>query len=374
MPKQKRLSAAGVYVSAGGPTLGIQKNFEIVAHYTDGLFGKSTREHNWPRVYEDTDPGEWETDSSIDFMYCAPPCAAFSSLGGRGIDWESNPKIQKAYQALELGLESKPKIWMMESVTGFYRRGRSFIEMAEERWMEAGYQITHFITGGILHGVPQRRIRWHMFASRVEMQFPKDRGKQVLTMRDAFKVYGPPKQGLGQAPTNDKIKKLQRYAPDGCKYRDVFTHLVGIHDSEVGLYSGVPHYSLRRGEWDRSVPTLVGTPRVYMPKPETRLYSVGEGLVMCGYPKSFDIVGRNVRDSYDQIAKGILPPLAEYLGKVARLSLEENVRIRKPKEPRVVDWSGDARALARQVDPPIPKMHMKYWGVYNNWLVRKRDE
>jgi len=373
LSKKKLYSAAGVYVSAGGPTLGIQKNFQVEAHYTDGGFGRATRLHNFPNTVELGNPEVWDY-TPFDFMYCAPPCAAFSSLGGRGIDWENNPKIQKAYQALELGLASKPKIWMMESVTGFYRRGRSFIDMATDRWMDEGYQITHFLTGGILHGVPQRRIRWHMFASKVEMVFPDDRGKPVLTMRDAFKAYGPPEEGLGQAKSNDRISPLQKFAPDGCKYRDVYTHLTGINDSDVGLYSGVPHYSLRRGEWNRSVPTLVGTPRVYMPKPQKRLYSVGEGLVMCGYPRSFEIVGRNVRDSYDQIAKGILPPLATYLGKVARSSLEEGIRIKKPKEPVIVDWSSDARALARKVDPPIPRLPQKLFGIHKDWLVQKRDE
>lgn len=371
--KKKKFSAVGVYVSAGGPTLGINKSLEVIGHMTDGGFAFQTRQHNFPKVEEHIYHETWP-DMDADYVYCAPPCAAFSSLGGRGIDWESNPKIQKAYQALEYGLSVKPKIWMMESVTGFYRSGRSFIDMAVDRWMGEGYQITHFLTGGILHGVPQRRIRWHMFAHKVKLEFPSNLGPQVHTMREAFEFYGPPREGLGQAKPNARVGPLQQYALDGCKYRDVYTFLTGIQDKEVGLYSGVPHFSLRRGEWDRSVPTLVGTPRVYMPRPQKRLYSVGEGLVMCGYPSSFRLYPRNVRDAYDQIAKGILPPLATYLGKIADASLTAGVKIRKPKEPEIVDWSYDARAVAMQVDPRIPKMDPKYWGIHPEWLVQKRDE
>jgi site-specific DNA-cytosine methylase len=245
--------------------------------------------------------------------------------------------------------------------------------MAEKQWMDLGYQVTHFLTGGILHGVPQRRLRWHMFAHKVKLVFPDNRGPVVRTMRDAFDKYGLPKERYGQAPGSPRIEPLQRYAQNGCKYRDVYTFLTGIQDSEVGLYAGVPHYSLRRGEWDRSVPTLVGTPRVYMPKPEKRLYSVGEGLVMCGYPKRFELVARNTRDAYDQIAKGILPPLARYLGSIAKESLEQGIKIRKPHEPEIVDWTHEARSMDR-LNPRIPKMPERLWGIHKEWLVRKRDE
>jgi hypothetical protein len=94
---------------------------------------------------------------------------------------------------------------------------------------------------------------------------------------------------------------------------------------------------------------------------------------MCGYPRNFELVPRNVRDAYDQIAKGILPPLGDYLGRVAKASLEEGIRVKKPKEPAVIDFTDDARRLGRE-DPRIPKMDQKYWGIHREWLVRKRDE
>ena len=371
---KKKYSAVGVYVSAGGPTIGVSNHLNVLAHYTDGQFGYDTRQENFPNIREFTDPDHWPT-ASVDYMYCAPPCAPFSSLGKRGVNWENDPKIKKAYQALHHGLEVQPKIWMQESVPNFYKKATSFIEEAEEAWTSLGYQVTHFITGGILHGVPQRRIRWHMFASKVKLVFPDELGPRVLTMREAYRVYGPPsKKNTEQMPSNARVDALQKWAPNGCKYRDVYTHLTGIQDNEVGLYAGVPHFSLRRGEWDRSVPTLVGTPRVYMPSPEQRLYSLAEGMVMCAYPRDFHFVAKNVRDAYDQLAKGIMPPLGDYLGKVARASLDEGIRIRKPKAPEVVDWSHAARSATRGSDKPIPKMPPKLFGIKSKWLVRKRDE
>lgn len=367
---KKKYEAIGLWVSSGAPTIGVERELNVIAHFSDGKFGYETRQENWPKMREWTEPDIWPMHKyeNIDFMYCAPPCAPFSKLGKRGTDWEKDEKIKKADACLTAGLIAQPKIWLMESVPAFYTKGQGWWQDAEQKWLSRGYSVTYFTTGSVLHGAPQIRLRWHMIAHKVELVFP-DPQYGPRTLREGLKFYGVERDSL-QAKHPPKLGPLYRHTPVGGRFRTTFMWMAGIREpDDRGLFRGIPGMAYRRLRWDASVPVITGSPRQFMPE-EPRLYSVGEGKAICGFPHDFRLVG-SAKEQYALVGRCIMPPVAEYLGKMARLSLEQGKRLRGPRT-YVVDHSPLAYTERRK-NELIAKMPQKLWDTKPEWRVEKND-
>ena len=110
------MKALGTYIFAGGFTLGVSKHFDVDAHFESkpGLY-KKTFKANFPDipVYEGED--DWprkKFKNKIDFVYCNPPCAPWSNLGGaqKGAGaWRDDPRIKCWRDSFNLLKDLKPK-------------------------------------------------------------------------------------------------------------------------------------------------------------------------------------------------------------------------------------------------------------------------
>ena len=82
-----RPEALGVYIFAGGFTLGVKKHFRVIAHLEDGPYGSGTMRHNQPDVELFASPSTWLEDGRLErfkhmpWIYGNPPCAPWSSAG-----------------------------------------------------------------------------------------------------------------------------------------------------------------------------------------------------------------------------------------------------------------------------------------------------
>lgn len=356
----KKFTAVGVYTSAGGFSRGMQDGgAKLIAHLHDGDFGYETLLANFPKVDTFAPYSEWPLDRlsvvEPDVMFCAPPCAPWSMGGGKGKKLDSDPRVEKFGHALQAGLTVKPRIWVMESVVNF-SKSTELIKMLEETWTQRGYAITHFFSNYLLHGVPQNRNRYHFIASRV----PLYRGiPREIDYDDRLPVAGDflpsDAQEKWELITDNTYKKfdpiIRAHCPPGHRLRKVYRALAGLEDGEPGG----PSFNYYRLRQDYPASTMLAKPRIIHPNGK-RLINVREGMALAGYPPDFKLVGSTEEKKYNQLGKGVLPPMGWYLAQIFRVSLDtpKNFKIGDVPASEVIDWRDEAHQLLRQKPKPYP--------------------
>lgn len=350
------MRAIGVYVSAGGFSAGVEKHFKIIAHFTDGLFGHDSLQHNFPDVPIHHPGNSWGwPKKQVDFMYCAPPCAPFSPIGKGGKDWKNDKRVDKLRHAVNIGIRLKPKIWVVESVPGLPAKGWWLVERIIDKWMNEGYSITEFWTGGILHGIPQRRIRWHLIAHRVELRFPPP-SSSVHTFREALEDRPPKDQRYSKV--GGKMGMIMPYIPPGGKARETWAYVTGATDHLPGI-------PWRRCAWDRPATAITGAIRQIHPD-INRVLTIGEIKSVCGYDQDFWLP-ESLSKSYAYLGKGVLPPVGEYLAAMAAESLKANVRLDRV-EKHVVDYRPHVYSVMKTF-PAIQKIDSRFEGIHQDWIT-----
>ena len=169
------MKALGTYIFAGGFTLGVQKHFDVQAHFEmkPGLY-KKTVKANFPDlpIYEGED--EWprkKFKGKIDFVYCNPPCAPWSNLGGaqKGAGaWRNDPRIKCWRDSFNLLKELEPQAIAIESVPRVYsiNGGRPMITELSKEAIDLGYQVTHLLIDGGFTGLNHSRKRFFFIATK----------------------------------------------------------------------------------------------------------------------------------------------------------------------------------------------------------------
>lgn len=107
----------------------------------------------------------------FDIVVGGPPCQGFSTAGKRALDDERNGLVLAFLRAIEI---TKPKIFVMENVTGFktFQNGLIYEEVVRFA-KKLGYQVRSAIVLASLSGVPQRRRRFLLVGSKVGLfKFP----------------------------------------------------------------------------------------------------------------------------------------------------------------------------------------------------------
>lgn len=375
--KQKNsITGIGAYVSAGGFSHGVRAaGVRILAHLTDGEFGRETLEHNFQGVDNFFPYEEWPLDRlealEPDFFYCAPPCAPWSRSGGRGLKIEDDPRVKKVGHVIEAGLQIKPTIWLMESVPQMPEWTPEFTKKLENTWTEAGYSVTHFYTNTLLHNTPQNRPRYHMIAHRVQLVFPEWHIGAITTADVLKDMPKPKKKELIHSRDIDRYAYLLPHTPQGARLRQAYRHLAGMplgSENRTGKIGGPP-FMLARLRWDAPCLTLVSAPRRFHPL-EDRYLTYREGLAVCGFNDfpGFDFVGETETEKFSQIAKGVLPAVGNYLARMAIESIAAGEPLDEP-HVEVVDFRPHANAIMRRI-PRRPRFDPATHGMYPHFKER----
>jgi site-specific DNA-cytosine methylase len=327
-----KYTALGCYIFAGGFTVGVQKHFKILGHLEDGDFGVPTARLNWPKLPIYTDPATWplrELRGEVDFMYCNPPCAPWSATGRRatqGYDsWRTDPRVEcvrKAYGAFEA---IRPHVWVWESVPGAYNAGRELVDALTASAAKLGYSATHFLTDAQLHGLPQRRQRFHLVLHDVELNFPAPTGP-IIPVGRALRGVNPK-----WWPTHGKLMtRLIKHTRPGDGLRETYDRLYPKpRKNAKGQAIGRPTWMNFRLEADKPSPTLIGAGHAVHPTKD-RIIAPEEQAALCAYPKDFKWQGRGGA-LYAQICRAVTPVIGNYLGGVAKEGVRRNKKLRTPQ-------------------------------------------
>jgi site-specific DNA-cytosine methylase len=333
--------ALGVFIFAGGFTVGVQKHFDIIGHFEDGPYGVATAQHNLKNyrgeqlpVWEDTSHwpvGDITRRDRPDFIYGNPPCAPWSlASAGRSVHWTDDPRLNYVRRQFALLDQMKPTVWAWESVRPAYTRGRAFVDTIVEAAMARGYSATALLVNGEFHGVPQTRKRFFLVLHRVAIPWAADRNKKIPTVADAF-ARPFKRETLWPSPCPPMELKLLKKARPGeglsLAFNRLFPEKVEARGEGERL-KGRPSFQRMRLRADRPSPVLLGIPHKYHPDKD-RLISVEESAALCGYPRGFEFQGP-IAKRFAQVAQAVMPPVGEYLARMVRAGIDGGLKIKEP--------------------------------------------
>jgi DNA (cytosine-5)-methyltransferase 1 len=270
---------------------------------------------------------------------CAP-CQPFSTYKQR---YDEDPRWDLVESFAQLAARVQPDFVTMENVPSLlkYKEGRVFARF-KEVIEAAGYNVQWEVAQCELFGVPQRRRRLVVIASKLACP-PKLKATRTtpLTVRDA--IASLPPVGAGDAEKKDplhiaaslsdtNLARIKASKPGGT-WRDwPFELRAKCHQRASGkTYSGV----YARMEWDKPSPTMTtqcygfGNGRFGHPE-QDRAITLREAAILQSFPKSYSFLPNGEKPMLSEVGRWIgnaVPVgLAEAIGNsISSIILENKI-------------------------------------------------
>ena len=331
------ISCVDLYCGTGGLSYGLKSaGIDVVAGVDlDGSCAWSYERNVGARfVHRDVsriDAAELEslfTDGSYRLLAGCAPCQPFSTYGRtrRSEDgrWALLHEFRRLVEAVT------PEFVTMENVEGLERHEvfAAFVESLERN----GYAVTHDVLDCERYGVPQRRRRLVLIASRIaDVRLPESGDGDVLTVRDTI-AHLPAVEAGGEPVSEDRLhvaaglsplnrRRIEASKPGGT-WRDWPDELLAdCHRRSTGsTYPSV----YGRMEWDEPSPTITtqcyayGSGRFGHPE-QNRAITLREAALLQSFPENWEFVPPDGPVHFATIGRAIgnaVPPkLAEAVGR-----------------------------------------------------------
>ena len=274
---------------------------------------------------------------------CAP-CQPFSKLNKKRL---SKREVQKhwypLYRFMRLIRAVKPEIVSMENVPDLSKEEKypvfsDFLKTLQE----CGYSVSYRVVDSSRYGVPQRRRRLVLLASRlgqIELIPETHSEEQLSTVRDA--ISGLPRLKEGTSNPKDPLHRASKLSPLN-KKRIAATPrnggrakswdkalLLNCFRKDTGHSYMCSVYGRMR--WDEPAPTMttqctsLGTGRFGHPS-QNRAISLREAALLQSFPSSYDFVESDQIQS-GQLARHIGNAVPVLLGRAIGTSLKKHLRV-----------------------------------------------
>ncbi len=269
---------------------------------------------------------------AFSMIFGSPPCQAFSSLNAktRGVNTENDPRAKLPLEFVRIVEEVKPDFVALENVPNIVKNP-VFAEILK-RLEKRGYKTRAQVVDAASYGVPQRRKRLILLASRlgeIELITPEEFGATPRTVRDAIGDLEPiqagetsPRDPLHKAGRLSELnlRRLRALEP-GASRRALPDELKLACQKRP---NGDRYASANaRMEYDKVAPTIstefhiLGTGRFGHPE-QDRALSLREGARLQTFPDEYKFVpndapirlGRTAR----LIGNAVPPTLAKAIG------------------------------------------------------------
>jgi len=267
---------------------------------------------------------------------CAP-CQPFSSYS-QGRDARKDGKWGLLNHFGRLVEESQPHIVTMENVPQLPRHEVLVDFLGTLKRLN--YRVSYGVLKCALFGVPQRRERFVLLASRLgEIELPKSNSNQIATVREAIGCLT--KISAGESDPEDRLhaaswlsplnKKRIRHSSPGGSWRDWPDQLVAAcHKKQSGkTYPSV----YGRMEWDKPAPTITtlcygyGNGRFGHPE-QDRAISLREASILQSFPLNYQFVEKDAPVEFRTIGRlignAVRPLLAKGIGTAIVKHLSEH--------------------------------------------------
>lgn len=343
---KKNLKAVDFFCSIGGMTYGFRKaGVEVIAGIDIDDSCKDTYEYNnkgskfihadikkysFKQLEKDT--GIKKNDDSLIFIGCSP-CQYWSIIKTIKTKSELSKDLLTDFQ--KFVAHFKPGYVVVENVPGILKQQdesglKDFILSLED----AGYVVKYKILNAVHFGVPQRRRRFTLIASRVNknISLSEPQKKNVKTVREFIgKKNGFPKIEAGHTDKTKFMHTSARLSEKNLQRIKRISHNGGSraewqNDSKLqlecykDLESGFTDIYGRMA-WDKPSPTIttkfhsISNGRFGHPE-EDRGISLREGATLQTFPKSFVFFEKSIGKVARQIGNAVPPNLAHHIAKL----------------------------------------------------------
>jgi DNA (cytosine-5)-methyltransferase 1 len=331
-----------LFAGAGGMTLGFSREgFEPVFAVELEQAAAQTYEANFGSHVFSGPIQEVDRFPDADVVIGGPPCQGFSPLG-RDRDPRSREMLNRLWREYARALKQvRPLMFVIENVPEFVKseQFQAFLRTAKRDKALRDYKIEYRVLHAVEYGVPQRRRRGIVIASRIgapswpEPTHGEEAGlfgaKPHATVRDAIGDLPLEPDGVNwHIPRNPTAKSLERYraVPEGGNRFDLARNRPDLlPDCWARKKSGTTDV-FGRLWWDRPAFTI----RTEFFKPEKGRYlhpqahrpiTHREAARLQTFPDDFMFEG-NKTEVARQIGNAVPPLLAQRIAAAVRASLE----------------------------------------------------
>lgn len=254
------------------------------------------------------EPGE------LDLLAGCPPCQGFSRLRTRNqctyVEDNRNDLVADFYRFVKV---INPKMVMLENVPGLGRDQR-FADM-RDNLASLGYKVVTEVLNAADYGVPQRRKRLIMLASRVHKPEIAPLAKSRVTVRDALKGVAAPsrtKDKLHAMPENRSLavrELIARIPKDGGSRSDLGEKdQLECHKRTRGF-----HDVYGRMAWDDLAPTITSgchnpSKGRFLHPSHNRTITLREAALLQGFPISYQFEIKHGKEAIALMIGNALPP------------------------------------------------------------------
>jgi len=330
----KKPVALGANIFAGGFSLGVSKHFRLLGHleHADGYGAETSHRNLGVPVYVGLDQWPDKLPVKLDWLYANPPCAIWSLAAARkvgsGYTWRNDPRLQRIRDIFTLVDRYKPSVWTWESVCQAFQKGREFVEEIADEAEKRGYSTSYVLIDAMYLNTPQTRKRFFLVLHKIEIDWKKatpDYSAPIMTAGQALRGVKPDK-GHTTNISNQLESKIIKHAKPGETLAKVFDRLhpnpkIGPRGQRLGR----PSFLKRRLHPDRPSGVVIGE-TLFHPK-EHRYLAANEAAALCGFPQSWEWPKA---DAYNLMARGVMPPVAEWLARNVARAVRAGKRVRKP--------------------------------------------
>ena len=326
----KKYTAIDLFCGAGGLTVGLQKaGFNVLAgvDINESAIETYSMNHKNHKLYE-TDIRKLSPNiilkdlglakGELDLLAGCPPCQGFSTHRTRhqtaSVDDYRNDLVFEFVRYVKAML---PRTIMMENVPGLAKDKRMIDVVDNLKCL--GYvfdEKTVMVKDAADYGVPQRRKRMIMMASRFGKIDPPRKALIKRTVRDA--IEGLEKVGFSNdelhdiaVKRSDKVNKIISLIPkNGGSRSDIpKKYWLPCHLKRPNCYQDV----YGRMAWDDVAPTLTGgchqpSKGRYLHPKENRAITLREAALIQTFPKKYKFSLKKGKDSVALMIGNALPP------------------------------------------------------------------
>lgn len=326
-----------LFCGVGGLTCGLEKaGLDVVAGYDFDATCKYPYTHNNNSRFIEKNIADVSGKEikqllkgyDVKILAGCAPCQPFSRHQKDKKDRSKHKDWNLLYQFARLVDEVRPHIVSMENVPELEQEKvfKDFVDTLEK----LGYYVTYHVINAADYGVPQRRKRLLLLASKKKkIEFIAPTHQQPVTVREA--IGNLPPIGAGEDNSNDRLhitsglsdKNLQRiqHSTQGGSWREWPEDLkLACHKKEGGkTYTSV----YGRMSWEDVAPTITtqftgyGTGRFGHPE-QDRAITLREGAIIQTFPEDYSFVPLNqkivIKDVSRQIGNAVPPRLGEIIG------------------------------------------------------------
>lgn len=337
------IEAVDLFCGAGGLTAGLQQAGVIVkAGYDIEANCSYAFEYNNNAVFVQKDVAEvsaeeinnWYSNGVIRLLAGCAPCQPFSSYN-YGKDTTTDKKWPLLYHFARLIREVKPELVTMENVPDVIQH-KVYHDFVNEL-KDLGYTISAKEVACVYYGVPQRRRRHVLLASRIgSIELIPPTHSNPITVQEVISHL--PVLNAGETDPTDPLHKCSKLSDlnlkrikaskQGGTWRDWPKDLIAVcHQKESGQsYPSV----YGRMSWDEPAPTMTtlcygfGNGRFGHPE-QHRAISLREAALFQTFPNNYQFSPNDKQLTVRDVGKMIGNAVPVRLGQVIGLSFIQHL-------------------------------------------------